>query len=61
MGLQRVGHSWETELNSEAEGECKESVPQPIFPEYLWRLISVHPEPEACPQAEAPGLANFPL
>ena len=33
MGLQRVGHNWETELNSEAEGEHKESVPQPIFPE----------------------------
>ena len=36
--------------------------PPAYFPwEYLWRLISVHPEPEACPQAEAPGLANFAL
>ena len=43
-------------------GRMQRKCPPAYFPwEYLWKLISVHPEPEACPQAEAPGLANFPL
>ena len=43
-------------------GRTQRKCPPAYFPwEYLWRLVGMHPEPEVCPQAEAPGLANFAL